>query len=75
MLVVTCLIKPEMTEIKFPELESAFIEIFDPKKMNIITGCIYKHQILNVNEFNDNYLNELSDKLCKGNRTILFLAI
>ena len=38
------------------ELESAFIEICNPKKVNIIIiGCIYKHQNMNINKFNDDY--------------------
>ena len=48
---------------KFFELiESTFIEICNPKKTNIIVGCIYKHPNMNINEFNDDYLNELLDK-------------
>ena len=41
------------------ELESAFIEICNPKKANIIIGCIYKHPNMKINEFNDDYLNEI----------------
>ena len=41
------------------ELESTFIEICNPKKTNIIIGCIYKHPYMNIKEFNDNYLTEL----------------
>ena len=29
---------------------------------------------MNINELNDDYLNELLDKLSKGNRTILLLG-
>ena len=48
---------------KFFELiESTFTEICNPKKTNIIIGCIYKHPNMNINEFNDDYLNELLDK-------------
>ena len=47
------------------ELESTFIEIFNPKKTNIIIGCIYKHPNMNINELNDYYLNELLGKLSK----------
>ena len=37
------------------ELESTFIEIINPKKTNIIIGC--RHPTMNLNEFNNNYLN------------------
>ena len=55
---------------KYFELESTFIEIFNLKKMNIIIGSIYKHPNMNLNEFNDDYLNELLDKLSKESETI-----
>ena len=54
------------------ELESTFIEICNPTKANIIIGCIYKHPNGNINEFSDDYLNELLDKLSKENETIFF---
>ena len=56
------------------ELESAFIEICNPKKTNIIIGCIYKHPNMNIDEFNDDYLNEFLDKLSKGNKTVFLLG-
>ena len=56
------------------ELESTFIEICNPKKTNIIIGCIYKHPSMNINEFDDYYLNELLDKLSKENKTIFLLG-
>ena len=59
---------------KSVELESTFIEICNSKKTNIIIGCIYKHANMNINEFNDDYLNELLDKLSKENKTIFLLG-
>ena len=56
------------------ELESTFIEICNTKKTNIIIGCIYEHPSMNINEFNDDYLNELLDKLSKENKTIFLLG-
>ena len=44
------------------ELESTFIDISNTKKTNIIIGCIYKHPSMNINEFNDDYLNEILKK-------------
>ena len=52
------------------ELESTFIEICNSKKTIIIIGCIYKHPNMNINDCNDDYLNELLDKLSKENKTI-----
>ena len=56
------------------DLESTCIEICNPKNTNIITGCIYKHQNMNSNHFNDDYLNELLGKLSKENKTIFILG-
>ena len=44
---------------KTHELESTFIEIFNPKKSNIILGVVYQHRTMDLNEFNDKYVNEL----------------
>ena len=54
-------------------VECTFIEICNPEKTTII-GCIYKHPNINVNELNDDYLNELLDKLSKENKIILLLG-
>ena len=56
------------------ELEYTFIEICNPKKTNVIIACIYKHPNMNINEFNDDYVNELLDKLSKENKTIFLLG-
>ena len=40
---------------------------------NIFIGCIYKHPNKRINEVNDDYLNELVDKLSKENKTIFLL--
>ena len=39
------------------ELESTFIEIVNPKKLNIIVGVIYRHPSMDLTDFNCNYLN------------------
>ena len=41
------------------DLESTFTKICSPEKTNIVTGFIYKHPIMNINDFNDDYINEL----------------
>ena len=56
------------------ELESAFTEMCNPKKTTIIIGCIFKHPNMNINEFNNECLNELLDKLSKENKTIFLLG-
>ena len=44
------------------ELDSAFVEIINPKKSNIIVGTIFRHQKMDLTEFN-NILNYLLKKV------------
>ena len=60
--------------LQITELESTFIEVLNSKKKNVIAGCIYCHPHMDLNEFNDNYLNNLLDKLSKENKTVLLLG-
>ena len=43
---------------KTHELESTFIEIINQKKSNIIIGVVYQHPTMDLNEFNDKYMNK-----------------
>ena len=38
-------------------ISTTFIEILNPKRTNVIVGCIYCHPHMDLNEFNDYYLN------------------
>ena len=42
--------------------KSASIEILNSNKTNVIVGCIYRHSHMDLNEFNDCYVNNLLDK-------------
>ena len=59
---------------KSTELESTFIEILNPKKSNIIIGCIYKQHSMYLNDFNSNYLNNLLDKASKEQKSVFLLG-
>ena len=59
---------------KSTELESTFNEILSPKKTNMIVGCIYRHPQMDLNEFNDYYINSLLDKLSEENKNIFHLG-
>ena len=59
---------------KSSELESTFIEIINPKKTNIIIGCIYRPPAMNLNEFNNNYLNILLQKISKEKKNVFLLG-
>ena len=56
------------------ELESSFIEISNPKRSNIIIGCIFSHPNMDLDEFNDNSLNTLRDKISKENKSVFLLG-
>ena len=56
------------------ELESSFIEISNPKRSNIIIGYIYRHPNMDLDEFNDNCLNTLLDKISKENKSVFLLG-
>ena len=57
------------------ELESTFIEICNSKKKNIIIGCIYKHPNMNINVFNNDYLDEVLIDNLKKVKLHFFLVI
>ena len=43
-------------------------------KKKIIIGCIYRHPAMNLNEFNDNYLNILLQKISKEKKNVFLLG-
>ena len=58
---------------KSKELESAFIEIINKNESNTIIGAMYRHPCMNENDFIDNYLKELVDKISGINKKV-FIA-
>ena len=59
---------------KSVELESTFIEMINHKKSNISVGCIYRHSLMDLNEFNDYYLSELLHKFSLENESVILLG-
>ena len=59
---------------KSNELESTFIEILNPRKSNIIIGCIYKHPSMDLNDFDTNYLNNILYKVSKEQTSVFLLG-
>ena len=57
---------------KANQLESTFIEIINSKKSNIFVGCLYKHSVMDITDFNKNYLNSLLDKTFQGKQASFF---
>ena len=59
---------------KSKHLESTFVEIVNPGKKNIICGCIYKHPSMDIEEFNDNHINLLLNKLIGEEKKVFLLG-
>lgn len=55
-------------------LESAFIELINPRKSNDIIGVIYRHPSMDQNEFNDDYLKPLLDKISNEKNKNVYIA-
>ena len=52
------------------QLESIFIEIINPKKSNIVIGCVYKHPNMDVLDLNS-LINQLLDNISKEQKILL----
>ena len=59
---------------KFRDLKSIFVEIINQKKSKIILGVVYRHPTMDLNEFNDKYVNKLLDNITKENKTTFLLG-
>ena len=59
---------------KSMELESTFIEISNDKTKNTIVGCIYKHPCMAINEFTEEYMQELMRKLVSEYKNIYLMG-
>ena len=54
---------------KSQALELTVTEIINPKKSNLILGVVCRHPTMDLNEFNDKYVNKLLDKISNENKT------
>ena len=59
---------------KSKQLESAFIEIVNKNKKNILIGCIYRHPSMDLTEFNDNFLNPLMEKVAAEDKRLFLIS-
>ena len=56
------------------QLESIFIEIINKKAKNVIVGCIYRHPCMQINDFNQNFLTPLLEKISFENKEIILMG-
>ena len=54
-------------------MESTFAEVINPKKSIITIVCIDRHPNMDLNDFNNDYLNPLLVKLSKEKKTVFLL--
>ena len=59
---------------KANQLVSAFSEIINPKKSNIVIGYLYKHPNMDVLEFKNNYLSHISETVSKERKQVFPLG-
>ena len=55
---------------KDKKLESCFIEILNENHPSSIVGVVYRHPTMDQNEFISDYLNPLTQRLSKENKSI-----
>ena len=56
------------------KLVSTLIKLINTKKSNVIISAIYRHPSIELNDFNDNYLNPLLDKISKERKSIFLFG-
>lgn len=68
--------RPDISDILFSSkcLESIFVELVLKGRKNIIVGCIYKHPLMSLDDFNNYYLSPLLSKIDKEKKTVLLLG-
>ena len=62
--------RPDLNIYKSDQLESTFVEISNPKKSNIVIGCNYKHQNMDVLDFKNNYPSQIFETVPKERKQV-----
>ena len=63
----------DINSYKKNELVSTFMEIVNPRKLNIIVGVIYRHPSMALTGFNHNYLKKLLQNISKEQKSFFLL--
>ena len=66
--------RPDLNIYKSDQLESTFVEISNPKKSNIVIGCIYKHPNMDVFDFKNNYPSQIFETVPKERKQVFLLG-
>ena len=65
---------PDLNIYKANQLESTFAEIINPKKSNIVIGCLHKHPNMDVLDFKNNYLSQIFEIVSKERKQVFLLG-
>ena len=49
-------------------LESTFIELINPEKKNVVVGCVYRHPSMDLDEYNNEFMEPFLEKFGKENK-------
>ena len=66
--------RPDLKIYKSNQLEATFVEIINPKKSNIVIGCIYKHPNMDATDFKNNYLSQIFEIVSKEQKQVFLLG-
>lgn len=61
-------LRNDVSVYKASELEATFIEICNPKKIDVLIKSICKHRNIDIKEFKDDYFNEVVEDMKKCSR-------
>ena len=65
--------RPDLEMYKKNQLESTFVEIINEGSSNAIVSCIYRHPCMPLNEFNEDFLQPLFEKLSTEHNKKIYL--
>ena len=65
---------PDLNVYQANQLESTFVETINPKKNNIVIGCLYKHPNMDVLDFKNNYLRQIFEIVSKERKQVFLLG-
>ena len=69
------MVRNDLKMYKSKNLKSIFIEIINTNNNNIVVGCAYRHPGMDANEFNEQYLSILNEKLLlERNKEIILMG-
>ena len=72
---IICKLKKDLKIYKSKYLESIFLEVINQSGKNILVGCIDRPSCMDLSEFNNDYLNSLSEKfLREKNKHIILMG-